>query len=52
MLSMETLHSGERDDHTHWSQASVVNTDTGEIVEQPPSKVVHLPTIVPYQHQV
>jgi hypothetical protein len=49
---METLHSRKGDNHPHLSQASIVHTDIGEIVERPPSEVVHLPAIVPSQHQV
>jgi hypothetical protein len=52
LFSMETLHYGKRDDHTHLSQASVVHIDTGRIVERPPSEVVHLPVVVPSQHQL
>jgi hypothetical protein len=49
---MRTLHSRKGDNHPHLSQASAVHTDTGEIAERSPSKVVHLPAGVPSQHQV
>ena len=49
---MEALHFGEGNDHPHRPPILVVHKDTREVTERFPSEVVHIYTIVSFEHQV
>ena len=51
LLTMEALHSWKGDNHPHWSQATVVHTNTRKIIEWQ-SKVIHIYATLPPQHQI
>ena len=49
---MEALHFGEGNDHPHKPSAPTIHTDIREVIERSPSEVVHISTIVSFEHQV
>ena len=49
---MEALHFGEGNDHPHRPPTPVVHADIREVTERSPSEVVHISTIVSFEHQV
>ena len=49
---MEALHFGEGNDYPHRPPPPAVHTDTMEVIERSPSKVVHIYTTVSFEHQV
>ena len=49
---MEALHIGEGNGHPHRSSTPKIHTDTREVAELSPSEMVHIPAIVPFEHQV
>ena len=49
---MEALNFGEGNDHPHRPPTPTACTDTREVTEQLPSKVVHISTTASFEHQV
>jgi hypothetical protein len=47
---MEELHFGKGNDHPHRPPTLAVHTDTMEVAERSPSKVVHIPKKVSFEH--
>ena len=49
---MEAVHFGEGNNHPYRSLAPAVHINTREVAEWLPSEVVHIPTVVSFEHQV
>ena len=49
---MEALRFGEGNSHPHRPPTPSVHTDRREVAERSPSEVVHISTIVSFEHQV
>ena len=49
---MEALHSGEGNAHLDRQPTPAVHTEIREVAKRSPSKMVHIPATVPFEHSL